>query len=87
MITENPEKGDANKYKIEVVDVDSPDFESVDLYYAAQRLGLRPHHAYKVQLNDDPSNPRIIEVLIEVPRDELIYSDEDEEASDEAPAS
>lgn len=84
VITENPEKGEANKFKVEVVDVDSPDFESVDLYYAEQQLGLRPYHAYKVQLNDDPANPRILAVIQEVPREELIYSDEDENDVDDA---
>lgn len=79
VVTENPEKADANKYKVEVVDADSPDFESVDFYYADQSLGLRPYHAYKVQLNDDPSNPRIIAVLNEVPREDIFYSDEDDE--------
>ncbi len=79
VITENPEKGEANRYKIEVVNVDSPDFESVDLYYADQALGLRPYHAYKVQLNDDPSNPRILDRIQEVPREDIFYSDEDDD--------
>lgn len=78
VITEYPEMGEANRFKIEVVDVESNDFKLVDFYYADQSLKLRPHHAYKVQLNNDPKNPRIVEILEEVERDSLFYSDEDD---------
>ena len=79
VITEYPEMADANRFKVEVVDVESADFEKVDFYYDDQALKLRAHHAYRVQLNDDPKNPRILEVIEEVERAELFYSEEDDE--------
>lgn len=81
VITEYPEMGEANRFKIEVVDPQSDDFEHVDFYYAAQGLHLRPHHAYVVQLNDDPKNPRILEKIDEIARDDLAYTDDDEDGS------
>lgn len=84
VVTEKPEKGAANIFKVEVVDAASKDFECVDLYAGDLSLGLRPHHAYWVQLNDDPKNPQILNVLHEVPRDEIVYSDDDEAEDDDA---
>lgn len=86
VITEYPEMGDANRFKIEVVDPESDDFEKVDFYYADQALKLRAHHAYMVQLNEDKKNPRIVAVIDEIAREDLFYADEDQEADEDEAA-
>ena len=52
------------KYRCEVVSTDSPYFQNVDWLYSKEYM--RDGHCYEVQLNDDPRNPKIVEMLREL---------------------
>ena len=56
------------KYKYEVVSEDSPYFGNIDIVYAERNIMLRATHCYSVKFNDNPNNPRIIEVIEELPK-------------------
>ena len=52
------------KYRCEVVSDDSPYYQAVDWLYS--REYMRDGRSYEVQLNDDPKNPTIVEMLREL---------------------
>jgi len=52
------------KYRCEVVSTDSPYFQNVDWLYSKEYM--RDGHCYEVQLNDNPRNPTIVELLREL---------------------
>ena len=56
------------RYKYEVVSEDSPYFGNIDIVCAEREIMLRATHCYLVQFNDNPNNPRIIEVIDELPK-------------------
>ncbi|MCD6600047.1 MAG: hypothetical protein J7L19_05725 [Dehalococcoidia bacterium] len=56
------------KYKYEVVSEDSPYFGNIDIVYAERKIKLRATHCYLVKFNDNPNNPRIVEVIEELPK-------------------
>lgn len=56
------------KYKYEVVSEDSPYSGNVDIAFAERSIMLRATHRYSVKFNDNPHNPRIIEVIEELPK-------------------
>ena len=57
------------KYKYEVISEDSPYFGNIDFVYAERRTMLRATHRYSVQFNDNANNPRIAEVIEELPKE------------------
>jgi ribonuclease HI len=57
------------KYKYEVVSEDSPYFGNIDIVYAERKIMLRATHCYSVNFNDNPNNPRIVEVIEELPKE------------------
>lgn len=57
------------KYKYEVVSEDSPYFGNIDIVFAERSIILRATHCYSVKFNDNPNNPRIIEVIEELPKE------------------
>jgi ribonuclease HI len=56
------------KYKYEVVAEDSPYLGKVDTACSEQNIMLRATHCYLVKFNDNPKNPRIVEVIEELPK-------------------
>jgi hypothetical protein len=56
------------KYKYEVISEDSPYFGNIDIVYAERKIMLRAAHCYSVKFNDNPNNPRILEVIEELPK-------------------
>ena len=56
------------KYKYEVVSEDSPYFGNIDIVYAEREIMLGATHCYSVKFNDNPNNPRIVEVIEELPK-------------------
>lgn len=52
------------RYRYEVVDPGDPSFGMIDFIYSD--ADLRAGHAYRVRVNDDPGNPRIVEILCEI---------------------
>jgi len=56
------------KYKYEVVSEDSPYFGNIDIVYAERKIMLRATHCYSVKFNNNPNNPRIVEVIEELPK-------------------
>jgi len=57
------------KYRYEVVSEDSPYFGNIDIVYAEREIMLRATHCYSVKFNDNPNNPRIVEVIEELPKE------------------
>jgi ribonuclease HI len=57
------------RYKYEVVSEDSPYFGNIDIVFAERSIMLRANHWYSVKFNDNPHNPRIIEVIEELPNE------------------
>jgi len=55
------------KYRYEVVAEDSPHLGKIDFAYSEQNIMLRATHCYSVKFNDNPKNPRIVEVIEELP--------------------
>lgn len=70
IITEyNPRTQRLFKYKYEVVAEDSPHLGKIDIAYSEQNIMLRATHCYSVKFNEHPKNPRIVEVIEELPRE------------------
>lgn len=57
-------------YRYEVVSAESPYFELVDFIYSDRSMILSAGHIYEVRFNEATDNPRIVEVLNEVIRDQ-----------------
>lgn len=57
------------RYLYEVIDPQSSDFGSLD--YAFSEKLLNAGHLYKVRFNDQDSNPRIVDVLTEYPKEDF----------------
>ena len=57
------------KYKYEVISEDSPYFGNIDIVYAEREIMLRATHYYSVKFNDNPNNPRIVEVIEELSKE------------------
>ncbi len=57
-----------NRYGIQMLSEDSSYFDALDYFYSDEIL--RGAHAYDVQLNDDPMNPRIVKCYGEVTFDD-----------------
>jgi ribonuclease HI len=53
------------RYRYEVTSKSSADFGKVDFVYS--EFVLKPGHHYRVRLNSDPRNPRLVKVFGEVP--------------------
>jgi len=56
------------KYKYEVVSEDSPYFGNIDFVYSEREIMLRATHCYSVKFNENHNNPRIVEVIEELPK-------------------
>jgi ribonuclease HI len=54
------------RYKYEVLPSDSPYSGKVDLIFSKLEFQLRAHHSYKVVVCDDQTNPRILELIDEI---------------------
>jgi ribonuclease HI len=57
------------KYKYEVISENSPYFGNIDIVYAERKIMLRATHCYSVKFNNNPNNPRILEVIEELPKE------------------
>lgn len=66
------------KYRYEVMDEESADFQSVDFAFSDLDISLNRGHTYDVRFNDDPRNPRVVELFGEVET----TKDADEEAAE-----
>jgi ribonuclease HI len=56
------------QYKYEVISEDSPYLGNVYIAYAEREIMLRATHCYLVKFNDSFNNPRIVEVIEELPK-------------------
>lgn len=72
------ERAEARKYKIEIVDEDSVDFESVDFAFARSDPGVRAAHVYRVKFEGGTADLWIEDVLEEIPREDIFDSTVDE---------
>lgn len=57
------------KYRCEVISADSPYYQRIDWLYSQSFVQLRDGHHYEVQLNDNPRNPMILEMIRELEPD------------------
>jgi hypothetical protein len=56
------------RYRFEVISADSSYFANIDFIFANSALDIRPGHHYRVKVNNDTSNPRIVELVTELER-------------------
>jgi ribonuclease HI len=60
------------KYKYEIISTDSPYLGKIDIIFSELETTLRAGHYYSVKLNGQSSNPRIVEVLEELPKEDKV---------------
>lgn len=68
------QRADARKFKIEIVDEDSADFETVDFAFARADPGFRAAHVYRVKFESGGSALWIEDVLEEISREDWNWS-------------
>lgn len=59
------------KYRYQVASKNHPDFDYLDFIYAPD-IQLRDRHYYEVNVNDNPADPEIIELIREVEKEEIL---------------
>lgn len=78
VITAYDEKAGSAKFKVEVVDEESPEWSAVDFAHTRTDLGLRATHIYRVQFDSGTDSLWIVDVLEEVSRENVFESTNEE---------